>query len=65
MSILQRVERLEAVLSQSVEEVEYKIVLLKEGETPDEGIKRSNLTNWPDERIMVIKFVSPRLKSAI
>lgn len=65
MSILQRVERLEAVLLQPVKDVEYKLVLLKGQETREEGIKRTNLTNWPNDRIMAITFVSPRRKSAL
>lgn len=58
MTILTRVEALESALLQPKDDENYKLVLLKKGETDEEGITRSELQNWPADRVIVIKFVS-------
>lgn len=57
MTILRRVETLEAVLLQTRDDAEYKLVLLEEGESREEGIMRSELQDWPSDRLMMLKFV--------
>jgi hypothetical protein len=58
MTTLRRVEMLEAVLLQARDDAGYKLVLLKDGESSEEGIARSELNDWPADRTMVLKFVS-------
>ena len=58
MTILRRVETLEAVLPHPRDDAGYKLALLKEGESREEGILRSGLKDWPADRIMVLTFVS-------
>lgn len=58
MTILTRVEALETTLLQTRDDVDYKLVLLRKGETDEEGIMRSGLQDWPADRIMAIRFVS-------
>lgn len=53
---------LEASLLQTKDDAGYKLVLLKEGESREEGIMRSELQDWPDDRIMAIRFVSANHK---
>ena len=62
MTILTRVETLEAALLLPKDDTEYKLVLLKERESYEDGIMRSELQDWPADRIMVIGFVSARDK---
>ncbi len=57
MTILTRVETLEAALLQP-QDPGYKIVQLEENESYEEGIMRSELQEWPADRILAIKFVS-------
>lgn len=54
MTILRRVETLEAALLQTWDDAEYKLVLLEEGESREEGIMRSDLKDWPCDRMMAI-----------
>lgn len=58
MTILTRVEALEAALLPPKEDENYKLFLLNKGESYEEGIIRSGLQDWPAEKIIVIKFVS-------
>ena len=58
MTILKRVETLEAALIPR-NDTGYKLVLLKEGESSEEDIMGSGLKDWPAERILVLRFVSP------
>lgn len=60
MTILGRVEALEAALLKTRDDAGYKLVLLKEGESGEEGIMSSELKDWPADRIMAIRFVSAR-----
>ncbi|SCY13759.1 hypothetical protein SAMN05216308_104221 [Nitrosospira sp. Nsp13] len=60
MTILTRVEALEAALLKPKEDERYKLVLLKKGESREEGIIRSELQDWPPDKIIVITFVSPK-----
>jgi hypothetical protein len=62
MTILRRVEMLEAALLQTTDDAEYKLVLLEKGESPEEGIVRSQLKDWPADRLMAIRFVMPMTK---
>ena len=63
MSILRRVEMLEAAVPQNRDDVEYKLVLLEEGESCGDGRIRAGLKDWPSDRIFIIEFVSAQEKS--
>ena len=56
MNILRRVEMLEAAARQT-DDVGYKLVFLQGDETYEEGIVRDGLTDWPSNRILMIRFV--------
>ncbi|SFH60692.1 hypothetical protein SAMN05216299_1338 [Nitrosospira sp. Nsp14] len=58
MNILRRVEMLEAAVGRTNEGDCYKVVILKEGESYEEGIGREGLTDWPFDRILAICFES-------
>ena len=57
MNILRRVEILEAAVERTNDGDCYKVVMLKEGESYEEGIVREGLTDWPSDRILAICFV--------
>lgn len=65
MTTLRRVETLEATLLETRDDAEYKLVLLEEGESREEGIMPSGLNDWPADRLMVIKFVSANNKMSL
>ena len=58
MTILRRIEALEATLLQTWDDADYKLVILEERESCEEGSTRSELKDWPADRIIVIRFVS-------
>ena len=58
MTILRRVATLEAVLIQPRDDAGFKLALLKQGESREEGILRSGLKEWPADRILALRFVS-------
>jgi hypothetical protein len=62
MNMIRRVERLEAALIGTDEDVGYKLILLKEGESCEEILARSGLLDWPSERIIAIRFVKSNSK---
>jgi hypothetical protein len=63
MSLLRRLEMLEdAMLGQGNDEG-YQLVMMKEGEMPQDAITRSRLTSWPRDRIILISFVKAGEKS--
>ncbi|MBA4144024.1 MAG: hypothetical protein H0X43_13875 [Nitrosospira sp.] len=58
MSILRRVEMLEAAVARTGDASEgYKLVFLQEGESYEEHIVRAGLTDYPSDRILAICFV--------
>ena len=59
MNIIRRLEMLEAAALKTRDDVGYKIVLLQRGESCEEGIVRSRLQDWPADRIITVRFVSP------
>lgn len=62
MTILRRVETLEAALLQTGDDTGYKLVRLEEGESREDGIIRSGLKDSPADRIMALMFVSTKDK---
>jgi hypothetical protein len=62
MTILRRVEMLEAATLKTMEDVGYKIVLLKKGESCKECIIRSGLEDSPHDKIITVTFASPNDK---
>jgi len=36
----------------------YKLVVMNEGEMPQDAIARSGFMNWPADRILLISFVT-------
>ena len=60
MNILRRVEILEAAVGRTNEGDCYKVVMLKEGESYEEGIVHAGLTDFPSDRILVIEFVGAK-----
>ena len=59
MNIIRRLEMLEARVGKTMDDVGYKLVLLEKGESCEEGIIRSGLQDWPEDRIITVAFVSP------
>lgn len=60
MSILRRVEMLETAVGRASDDVCYKLVMLKEGESYEEHLVRAGLSDWPSDRILVISFVGAK-----
>jgi hypothetical protein len=65
MNIIRRLEMLEAAALKTRDDVGYKIVLLQRSESCEEGIVRSGLQDWPQDRIIFVNFVSPNDKPAM
>ena len=59
MNIHRRVEMLEAAMGRTNDGDCYKLVILKDGESYEEGIVREGLIDWPSDRILAICFVAP------
>jgi hypothetical protein len=59
MNIIRRLEMLEAAAHKSRDNVGYEIVLLKKGESCEEGIIRLGFHAWPRDRIICVNFVDP------
>jgi hypothetical protein len=59
MSILSRVEMLEAAVRRK-NDVGYKLVFLQEGENYEEHLVGAGLSDWPSDRILVIRFVGAK-----
>lgn len=57
MNILRRLEMLEAMLLKTRDDVGYKLVLLEQGESCEEGRIRSGLKDWPSNRIIAVQFI--------
>lgn len=58
MTMLKRVEKLEAAAFKGRGDVGYKFVLLEKGESCEEGRIRSGLKDWPSDRIIAIQFIT-------
>ena len=64
MNTIRRVETLEAAVQKTSDaDVGYfvsfvKLVFLQEGETYEEHLARTGLTDYPSDRILVIRFVA-------
>jgi hypothetical protein len=59
MNINRRVEILEAAALKTKDNAGIKVVFLKTGESNEDGIIRSGLQDWPQDRIICVNFVSP------
>jgi hypothetical protein len=57
MSLLRRLEKLEDAMPRHGTDEGYELVIMKEGEMPQDAIERSGLTSWPADRIILISFV--------
>ena len=56
MNTIRRVETLEAAVQKTSDaDVGYKLVFLQEGETYEEHLARTGLTDYPSDRILVIR----------
>jgi hypothetical protein len=57
MSLLRRLEMLEDAILRQGGDPGYKLVMVEDGEMPEEAVTRAGLTNWPADRIILISFV--------
>ena len=57
MSLLRRLEMLEDAMLRQSGDSGYKLVMVEDDEMLQEAIVRSELMNWPAERILLISFV--------
>jgi hypothetical protein len=57
MSLLRRLEMLEDAMQRQSGDPGYKLVMVEDGEMPEEAVTRARLTNWPANRIILISFV--------
>jgi hypothetical protein len=60
MNITRRLEVLEAAALKTQENLNMQLVLLKKGESSEEGIIRTGLQDWPQDRLIIVRFVSPK-----
>jgi hypothetical protein len=65
MNIIRRLEVLEAAALKTTYDAGIKVVLLKKGESSEEGIIRSGLQDWAQDRIITVRFVSPNDKPVV
>ena len=63
MSLLRRLEILEDAVLRRGGDDGYELVMMKEGEMPQDAITRFGLTTWPADRIILISFVKAGQKS--
>jgi len=63
MSLLRRLEILEGAMLHHGGDDGYQLVMMNEGEMPQDAIARSGLTTWPADRIILISFVNAGEKS--
>jgi hypothetical protein len=57
VNLLKRLEILEAALLRQRGDLEYKIVRIEDGETYNQAITASGVTDWHIDRIIFISFV--------
>ena len=57
MTFVRRLEVLEDAMLRQGGDGGYKLVVTKDGETPQEAFAKAELTNWPVDRIIAISFV--------
>jgi hypothetical protein len=57
MSLLRRLEMLEDAMQRQSGDTGYKLVMVEDGEMPEEAVTRAGFTNWPADRIILISFV--------
>jgi hypothetical protein len=50
---------LEAAALKTKDDAGIKVVFLKTGESGEEGIIRSGLQDWPQDKIICVSFVRP------
>lgn len=63
MNITRRLEVLEAAASKTRDNVGIEVVFQKTGESDEKGIIRSGFSDWPRDRIICVRFVSPNDKT--
>jgi len=58
MTMIRRLEKLENAMLRQGDDSGYKLVVMNEGEMPQDAIARSGFMNWPADRILLISFVT-------
>ena len=57
MTMIRRLEKLEDAILRQGGDGSYKLVVKSEEETPQDAIERAGLSNWPEDRVLLISFV--------